>query len=648
MRRRGIGGTATRRGGSPGAGAPRGLRDRLGIRDRLRLVDLLAEERTVWPLWLPVFLGVGIAVYFGLPVEPPRWLGGAFVAAGLAGCVIFRRWRPAWLFVGVAAVALAAGFAAAQMRTAAVEAPRLARALGPVALTARVLLAQPETGGARLLLDRVKLSGRSVEAVPERVRVRVRGRGAGDIRVGSWVQMRARLSPPPEPVAPGAFDFARRLYFQGIGAVGFAFGAPRTVVPPEGDAAPDWRMRLNVWRQAWAARIRATLPPPAGPVAAALMTGERRAISADVLARMRDSGLAHLLAISGLHMGLVAGILFFVLRAALAAWESVALRQPIKKWAAVGALIGALGYMLFAGATVPTQRAFLMVGLMLGAILLDRRAISARPVAWAAAIILLVAPESLLGASFQMSFAAVVALVAGYTLFWPRLAVWRRRGGLGRGLAAYVAGVALTSMIAATATAPYAIFHFNRLAAYGLAANLVAVPVMALWIMPWALVAFLLLPLGVEGLALAPMGAGIDAMLWVAETVAGWKGSVNLLPAMSTGGLALVTLGGLWLCLWQRPWRLAGVVGIAAGLAGIALHQPPDILVTGDARLMGVRLADGDLALSSRVRGRFAAGIWERRAGRDGATVWPRDGATADGLLACDRLGCIYRRNGHV
>lgn len=609
---------------------------------------MFAEDREVWPLWLPVFLGAGIAVYFGLSVEPPGWVGAVLFAAALAACIPLQRRFPAWLFPGIAAVALAAGFAAAQLRVALVDAPRLARSLAAVTLTGRVLSAQPEPDGVRLLLDRVRVSDLTERETPARVRVRVAGDGAADLGVGDWVRMRARLSPPPEPVAPGAFDFARQLYFQGIGAVGFAFGAPRQVTPAEEDGERSWRLGLEALRQATAVRIRAALPEPTGAVAAALMTGERRAIPADVIAWMRDSGLAHLLAISGLHMGLVAGILFFVLRAAFAAWESVALRRPIKKWAAVGALIGALGYMLFAGATVPTQRAFLMVGLMLGAILVDRRAISARPVAWAAAIILLVAPESVLGASFQMSFAAVVALVAGYTLFWPRLAAWRRRGGAGRAIGAYLAAVALTSLIAALATTPYAIYHFNRLAAFGLVANLIAVPVTALWVMPWALVAFLALPLGGEALALAPMGAGIDVILWVARTVAGWEGAVSLLPAMSTAGLVLVTLGGLWLCLWQRPWRFAGIVGIIAGLAGIALQQPPDILVSGDGRLMAVRLADGGLALSSGTRARFAAAVWERRVGRAAASVWPKDGATADGRLACDRLACLYRRDGHL
>ena len=213
--------------------------------------------------------------------------------------------------------------------------------------------------------------------------------------------------------------------------------------------------------------------------------GERGAIPADVLAAMRDSGLAHLLAISGLHVGLVAGILFFAARGGCALVPAVALRFPIKKWAAVVALIGAFGYLLLAGAPVPTQRAFVMVGLVLVAVLVDRRGISMRLVVWAAMFILLVRPESLLGASFQLSFAAVLALVAGYEALGPRLRVWYGESGAARRVLLYVGGVALTTVIAGLATAPFALFHFNRVVVYSLAANLVAVPLTALWVMPW-------------------------------------------------------------------------------------------------------------------------------------------------------------------
>ena len=267
---------------------------------------------------------------------------------------------------------------------------------------------------------------------------------------------------------------------------------------------------------------------------------------------MRASGLAHLLAISGLHIGLVTGVLFFAIRGILAALEPIALRFAIKKWAALGALLGAFAYLLVTGATVPTQRAFLMAAMVLSAIMLDRTAISMRLVAWAALIVLLIAPESLLGASFQMSFAAVIALVAGYEAVRVPFGRWRAHGGWWRLPLIYLLGVGLTTIIAGSATTPFVIFHFNRFSAFGLAANLLAVPVTALWIMPWATVAYILMPLGLEGVALAPMGWGIEAVIAIAREVAGWPGSVTLVPAMPVSGIALVAAGGLWLCLWRR------------------------------------------------------------------------------------------------
>ena len=268
-------------------------------------------------------------------------------------------------------------------------------------------------------------------------------------------------------------------------------------------------MGLGVWlaelRQSITDRILTQLPGETGAVAAALMTGYQTAVPEPVMAAMRDSGLAHLLSISGLHIGLVAGLLFVGLRRALALIPPLALAHPIKKWAAGAALIGAFGYLLLSGAPVPTQRAFLMTGLMLVAVLLDRRAISMRSVAWAACAILLITPEALVGASLQMSFAAVVALVAAYE--GTRDYRMRQRIGSGplRRAGLYVAGIALTSVVATLATAPYSVFHFNRLALYGVVANVLAVPLTGLWVMPWAVAAFLLMPFGLEGLVANPL-----------------------------------------------------------------------------------------------------------------------------------------------
>ncbi len=464
------------------------------------------------------------------------------------------------------------------------------------------------------------------------------------------------VSPPPPPVAPGAFDFQRQSYFRGLGGVGFGLGPAEVIAAPDlfqGRLSPG--LVLAQFRQDLSARIRAGLEDTPGAVAAALMTGDRSAIPKTVMKSIRDSGLAHLLAISGLHIGLVAGILFIGVRALLALIRPWALAYPIKKWAAAAAIAGAFAYALIAGATVPTLRAFMMVGLVLLAVMLDRRGLSMRLVAWAALAILILQPESLLGPSFQMSFAAVTALIAAYEFLRKRrlnreygaspLPPWARKAGL------YLTGVALTTVIAGAATAPFAMYHFNRIADYGLAANLVAVPVTALWVMPWAVAAFLLMPFGFEAMALAPMGQGIEIIIAVAESVSSWQGAVTLVPAVPVSALAFVALGGLWLALWRGRWRLYGVGGIVLGVAVAVLAQPPDVLVDGRGRLLAVRAADGTVAFSTLRRARFDRKMWLRRFGLDpekAGKKWPKTGASSDKRLSCDLQGCLYRASGRV
>lgn len=594
-------------------------------------------ERERWVLWTPALLGLGIAAYFALPADPPIWLAPVIALSAAAAAVAGRRQQGALLGCLVVII-VAGGFAAADLRTRTVAAPVLAKRLGPAAVEGRIAEVMGTSEGRRLVIEAPKISRLAPEKTPQRVRLSLPGDNGSKLVVGDLVRLRAMLMPPPGPVAPGAFDFARQAWFEGLGAVGFAVGTAERIA-----ASKDGRFSLAAavgrLRQHLAERIRLALPGPAGAVAAALMTGDRGAIPEAVLAAMRESGLAHLLAISGLHIGLVASLLFFAVRALLACCERLALRRPIKKWSAVAALLGAFAYLTLTGATVPTQRAFVMVALVLLAVLTDRSALSMRTVAWAALAILLLTPESLLSVSFQMSFAAVVALIATYEHFGPRLAAWRRQASWPRRAALYVAGIAVTTVVASLATMPFAAYHFNQISHYGLAANLLAVPLMALWIMPWAIATFLLVPFGLEAVALAPMGAGITAMLTIASTVASWPGAVSRLPSAPTPALALLVLGGLWLCLWSGRWRWAGVAPIALACALGLSARPPDLLIDDSGRLAAVRTPDGGLGLSRRASG-YASDTWLRRAGQFTAA--------GDGGFVCDRAGCIAEREGEL
>ena len=611
---------------------------------RLLLGAAWAAERQRVFLWVPVLFGAGSGLYLTLPVEPAAWIAPA--AAGLfALAALLLRGRTAPALVLGALALLAAGVAAADWRTDRVSAPVLAEPIGPVDVSGRVVWVGAGDGPQRYLLDRVSIERLAPEETPVRVRLSVRGAVPDGVAApGSWLAALASLRPPPAPAEPGAWDFARQAWFQRIGGVGFVYGAPEPMAAPEG-AGGGLLSPLSQVRHWVSARILAHTTPSAGPFAAALLTGDRSAIEKTTLQAMRDSGLAHLLAISGLHVGLVAGFIFFATRGLLALIEPVALRRPIKKWAAACALLGAAAYLLLSGMSVPTQRAFVMVGVVLLAIMLDRASISMRLIAWAALLVLAIAPESMLGPSFQMSFAAATALIATYEAARRPLARMAARGGLALRPLVYAAGVALTSLVAGIATGPFAVYHFNRIADYGLLANLGAVPITGFWIMPWGLVSLLLMPLGLEGIALAPMGWGIDAVVWIARSVAAQPGAVTLVPAMPAAALLTIVVGGLWLCLWRSRWRFLGIAVIGGGMVIAGLERRPDILVDGEAKVMAVRGADGELWISTRQRGRFVSDVWLRRDGQSEARTWPRDGEGRPAAgLRCDTLGCIQRR----
>ncbi|MEO5335811.1 MAG: ComEC family competence protein [Magnetospirillum sp. WYHS-4] len=597
-----------------------------------------------WVLWLPALLGVGIGLYFALPAEPVLWVGPALVGVALLAARVERLFL---LATALGTVAL--GFAVAEWRTALVAAPSLDERLGPAQVAGRVVLVESLEKGRRALLERLQVAGLGPERTPERVRLTLKGEQP-DFSAGDWLRVKAVLAPPRAPNAPGAFDFQRMAYFMELGGVGYAVGKAEVVAPREAGrrGIDDFAEAMADLRHRITQRILATLEGPRGAIAAALMSGERGAIPEDLMDAIRDSGLAHLLSISGLHIGLVAGILFVGLRGLLALIPFIALRHPIKKWAAAAAIGGALFYSLLAGATVPTVRSFLMILLVLAGVLLDRRVLSMRLVAWAAAAILLFRPESLLEASFQMSFGAVVALIAAYEWLADRR---RERPAETRPLAwrlvAYPAGILLTTLIATLATTPYGVYHFNRLALYGIAGNLIAIPATSFWIMPWAVLAFLLMPFGLEDWALVPLGWGVDLVIWGAETVAAWPGAAVVLPTMPVAALTAMTAGGLWLSLWRRPVRLWGLAGVAAGILLSLSGRLPDVLVDGQGKLLAVRTADGGLSVSSLAAGRFEREAWLQRAGLEDETPWDEAEEEEGGdRLRCDSLGCVLRTGG--
>ena len=604
-----------------------------------RTLSLFLAEADRWFLWIPVCFGLGIAVYFQLSFEPATWAALLLLAAALLP-VLLCRTRAACLPLALAGLAVAAGFANATLRARITAAPVLDK---KTYVTARGWVEEARTGrkgGQKLLIRLAAIDGRPASKTPYRVRVTSRIRHVR-LLPGDAISFKAILMPPPDPVRPGGFDYARMAWFQRIGATGFLVSAPSRVRLAGPGVLLALKTAVENLRHGVTRRIKAALPGWRGAVASALVTGERSAVPMNLRQRLRDAGLAHLLAISGLHMALFGGALFVLVRALLALSPALALSFPIKKWAALAALGGACTYLLLSGAPVSAQRAFIMIAIMFTAILTDRRALTMRNVAIAAWLILLLRPESLLSVSFQMSFAAVVALVSVYEFLHARFArppQAERWFFLTRKMAVYIAGLALTALVAGAATAPYSLFHFHRMAVYGVIGNMIAVPLMGAVVMPSALLALLSMPFGLQHYPLLILGGALVIIDDVAAYVAALPGAVRLIAAPHALALPLMTVGGLWLLLWRRPWRLAGLAVIAIGVILVAEGRTrPIILVERSVANMALHDRQGRLAILFARKGSYSVSRWLEA---DGDGRKPSQ-AVDKSAYSCDPRACI-------
>ncbi|WP_372426087.1 ComEC/Rec2 family competence protein [Salinarimonas chemoclinalis] len=613
------------------------LRTRIG---RALLSEL--ERRRLLP-WGAVLFGIGVLVFFQTQIGAGRTGLLVAVATALAAGAGALRLRARSLAGGLALAGvafLAAGFAAAVHRQQAVAAPVLvAPAGGTVAGFVESL--EDRAGGRRLVL-RLEAHDLPVEGEGRlRVRATLRGAGVGALAPGDWIEARVRLLPPPEAVRPGGYDFAKSAWFAGIGAVGGVVGAPR-VLPPPRPPGLDLVLaaRLDVLRNAVTTRIAEIVGGQAGAVAAALVTGKRGLITEETNEILRAAGVYHIVSISGLHMVLAAGTVFFGLRALLAAVPALALAWPIKKIAAVAAILAGAIYCVFSGAAVATERALIMTTIVFGAVLLDRTALSMRNLALAALIVLVREPEALVGPSFQMSFSAVAGLIAGAE--WQASRPRRpapppgRIGRALRGVRNGLSGIVVTTLIATAATGPFAAFHFQVANPYGILGNVLALPIVTVLVMPAAVLGMALAPLGLDAPAWLAMGAGMAQVIAFSEWVAGLPGARVVVPAFGVGALALLVAALLVVTICVSPLRLLALPLAAAGILAASDPARPDLYVDRDGRGLALRGADGRLVVLGEP-GDFVLAQWLQA---DGDPRAPDDPGLVAGV-ACDPLGCV-------
>lgn len=586
-----------------------------------------AEAERV-PLWLPVFMGVGVLAYYTPRFEPPFWAGGAVAVLALAVSWFVPRGRPLSVPLFMAAI----GFASAQCATA--RAPPLETDLPThatmVSGTVRAVEYLPD--GRRVTFDSVRLD-KADPPLRRTVRVRLRKTDRGPIATGDSAQIRALVRPPAPPSYPGGWDLQRDAFYAGLGGSGYALGPVErlTAATPSGPAR--WVQGL---RETIAARIVAVVPGAAGAVCVTLLTGGQTSIPEAEHQAFRDSGLAHLLAVAGLHIGIVMGFAMAVARLGFACSERASLFWPTKTLAALIALTVGGFYMVLTGMHVPIVRSFSMACLFTLGAVTHRRVVSLRGLGLAGVVLMLLEPQEVPGVSFQMSFSAVLALIAGYEALRPWLRRlhgerWHRR------LASHIVALALTSALAGTASAPYGAYHFGHMQVYFVVANMVAVPMTAMWTMPLGLIALALMPLGLEWLALVPMGWGSEVIVWVAMTTASWPAATFPVPHIPAWGLAVFSLGLAWLGIWRTRPRLFGVLPMLVGLLSPLTERAPDVLVSADARLIGARIGGEVFIQQAQGGSAFVRDAWLQLWMRPTARPLPME---ADGI-ACAKDSCL-------
>lgn len=580
------------RGSTPGAFSPsRALR------------DVWALQRDRWILWAPVGVIAGAAVWLTAPRDPPLWIGVGLLALGLVGAMGFAAWPSArpdgWAvslrraLAGLCALAASVGLgsAAAQARAAFVATPAFAAQEAPIAVEGWVSSIDSSDSGQRL-----RLLVRDIEGVagpPRYVRVAVPD--AGVLAPGRAARCRAVLGPPSGPMAPRAYDFARRAWFERLGATGFGIGRCR---PAAFEGPPAWLDRQRLWlaaaRYDLSGIIQRAAPGRGGAIAAALVTGDRSPIDQETNEALRDSGLGHLLSVSGIHMGVVGGLVFAVLLWTLSLISPLALRWPVKKIAAIGALTALLAYLIVSGSSVPALRAFVMACVAFGAILLDRPAISMRGLALAALIVTLLFPEAVIEPGFQMSFAATMALVALFEILKraphePPLPTPGPLIGAMQASVRGIGGVILISLVAGLATDPFAIYHFQRFSIYALPANLIAAPIMSFLVAPAAAAAAVLGPFGLADPALELMASALDLIAAIGATFGGRPEALRALPMPPDSAFLLCVFAMLWAALWRGMLRWLALAPFAASIALYISAPLPLAAFDADLRAVFVR-----------------------------------------------------------
>ncbi len=591
-----------------------------------------------------IAFAVGIGTYFSWPREPSVVIvSGLILFLGLLWLVAQRRfWVGASVFWLIVLVGLGVGRGV--WHTAAVDDPRLPSFERTYRIEGWVSAIEKSGKSERYVVETHAIRGLTKDDMPTRLRIRVTKAPEPPILAGDTINWLVAAKAPPSAVVPGGYNSAQAAYFRGTGGFGFGYGAPEQQTDVELGGMDAVKRAVVRWRYGIADRVMATAPSATAGLQAALMTGVRRFIPTAQTENLRVAGLAHILAISGLHMALLAGGTYSAMTFCLACILPLSRRYDVRKFAAFTAICAASFYLVLSGASVATQRAWVMSTIFFLAIILDRRAVSMRSVSVAAFVTLALHPESLISVGFQMSFAAVAALVAVYQAWQSWRPAYTQRGPIRRGVD-FFASLSVTSLVAGFATGLFALFHFNRFAQYGFVGNLLAMPVFSLFVMPLAVVSLLAMPFGLDAVPLKLMGMALEPILTAAEWVAGWPGAMIYIGAAPDWVLPTYSLGFIALCMGRGWIRLFGLSIVFIAFLGWNTASKPDLRISDTGKVAfwavpenGPEDSGGKpvLMVGSRRPDRYGREQFAQRAGLSDVDWAPY----ADKIAQCDALAC--------
>lgn len=577
----------------------------------------LDAERERWFLWVPVLFATGIGIYFLLPVEPSIWLTLVVIELTLLGVWLSRHcyWL-LWLWAGWGI--LLAGFTNIQLNAVYLSKVPPLKTESTLYLKGKVVATDANyRGNQRLVL--ADMHDYEDVGVPGRYKLTTSSKNK-QAQVGDCVELVATIRPNLHPAMAGAYQLDRKAYFEGLTGGGFIASRVLPIDCSNSSSGSGWfAAAVAKLRQKIVDNINRVLPASEAGIAAAIAAGERGGIGEDITGNYRDSGLAHFLSISGLHMSMIAGLMFFLVRLVMAMIPALSVRYDAKKTAAVFAIFMSVVYLLISGAAIPSQRAFIMTFIVLLGVLFARQAVSMRMIAWAALVVLIISPQALISASFQMSFAAVTALVAFYERYAGRLqrflsgncyqdtALFIR---ILKVIWLYFIGIMVSDFVASLATLPFAVYHFNRIAVFTTITNLAAGPIIGLVIMPFVLLALLLMPLGWEYWPLKLVGYGIEQVNQITAYVAGLPDAAYQVLSMPLWGLLSVVYGALWICLWQGKWRCWGAIPVVVGMLSIFTVSVPDMMADAEGKVFAVKTENGRLVVLPTRGNNYLKKVW--------------------------------------